>query len=76
MDEYGIITDSESECSDDESVKKPKAQETSSDNISVCSSVYLIQKPELVKNEYYWQGKDYSNCYKEDFKELEYFSKG
>ena len=39
-------------------------------------SVYHIEKPEYSCECYYWLGKDYSNCYKEDFKELEHFAKG
>jgi len=57
-------------------MKKLEVAESLCDNASICSSIYQIEKPKIVENEYYWQGKDYSNCYKEDFKELEYFSKG
>lgn len=44
------------------------------ETVSIDSSIYQIEKPNLSTNNYYWQGKDYSNCYKEDFADLESFA--
>ena len=36
-----------------------------------------IAEMPIISNEgYYWIGKDYSNCYKQDFQNIEEFSKG
>ena len=71
IEEYGLDSGSESE--DDEEKEMLKSNMSLA---SISSSVYEIEQPCLSTSEYYWQGKDYSNCYMEDFKELEFFAKG
>lgn len=48
---------------------------TTSSTMSMASTLYKVEMPQLSNKFYYWEGKDYSNCYKEDFKDLEEFSK-
>ena len=75
-----INSSSESDLDEDSDLmKKINDKKKEIDTMSMCSvasSIYQIDVPELVADHYYWQGKDYSNCYKEDFKELEFFAKG
>lgn len=72
LDEFDS-SDSESEDEKD-NILNPDDIDTAS-MLSINSSIYEIEQPPISTEFYYWQGKDYSNCYKEDFKELESFSK-
>lgn len=61
--------------SSSDSGPETELEQAQKDTISITSSLYSVEIPQISKEFYYWQGKDYSNCYKEDFKELESFSK-
>lgn len=74
LDEFDD-SNSESESESTEKIPKPIEIDTVS-LLSVTSSIYQIEIPSISNEFYYWQGKDYSNCYKEDFKELESYAKG
>lgn len=72
LEEYGIEFDSSTE-----SLSDPLSDQLDSgDQISLADTLYHHDLPVLSTEYYYWEGKDYSNCYKEDFKDLEEFSKG
>ena len=36
----------------------------------------IAEMPVISNEGYYWLGKDYSNCYKQDFQNIEEFGKG
>ncbi len=46
------------------------------DRSDIASLISLeMARPDVSNEAYYWEGKDYSNCYKEDFKDLHEYAK-
>ncbi len=58
---------SETEDSDDDDTEANNEEDLKRD---------IAEMPVISNEGYYWVGKDYSNCYKQDFQDIHEFSKG